>query len=110
MIATQITDGEAVSIVGHIYTLFCRVFGPSNINVTSYQWIKNDHPIEDQSGPTLVFSPLALCDAGLYRCKTVVNSRVQTSEEFTIRFNNNLTLSGWLDCDATTIQSNFYII
>ena len=68
-------SGPAVSInaaanvaIGYDFVLNCNVLG---LSITTYEWTK-DGVLLDETGPTLLFSPLRLCDAGQYTC--TVNS------------------------------------
>ena len=58
-------------IIGRNYTLNCNYSG---VNIPVYQWQKDSMMWEDETGPTLLFSPLKLSHAGLYTCSIGVNT------------------------------------
>ena len=74
IITHHLSSGPAVSInaanaaIGYDFALNCTVLG---LNVTTYEWSKDGISL-NETGPTLFFSPLRLCDAGQYSC--TVNS------------------------------------
>ena len=78
LVSVSITDDEATPTLGQCYVLTCSVF---EANVTTYQWIKDEIIILNETSPTLSFQPLELSDAGLYTCDIDVNS---TSDNSTV--------------------------
>ena len=64
----MISDGGAYPKVGQSYTLTCNV----TINVTIYQWRKNNEILQGEVEETLRFSSLNLSSAGQYTCEVSV--------------------------------------
>ena len=79
-------------------TLTCDVLGADRLNPTiAYQWIRNGETIQDGSSSILNLAPLQLSQAGVYTCRTTVNSNLLSSN---IQINADNT-------QTVTIESEF---
>ena len=67
-LSSTVSINAANGSIGYDFALNCTVLG---LNITTCEWSK-DGILLNQTGPTLFFSPLRLCDAGQYSC--TVNS------------------------------------
>ena len=68
-ISVDISGSSATPVIGQQFTLTCNVLGT---NATVYQWSK-DGVANSESGQTLSFTRLSLCDAGEYTCNITFN-------------------------------------
>ena len=86
-----ITTSGGTLIAGQSHRLTCEVSGgDTTIMTTSYQWLKNDQIINDQTSSTLSFSPLSEADTGQYNCRGTRGSSTDTSNTVVITVNGEL--------------------
>ena len=123
---TVTVNGDQANVfVGDKYMLTC-----SHSHFTgdvTYQWIKDNSTIKNETGSTLSFSSLKLSDAGRYYCQVTINStkycgvmdislestvhacmQVSLLVWQTIKFSNADTEIICINCAAITVANNLY--
>ncbi len=69
--------------VGVNHSLTCNASGGASMTYT-YQWLRYDGDIVDETSSTVSFSPLREADVGRYNCRVSVGSLTITSESVVI--------------------------
>ncbi len=73
--------GASDLMIGDTITLFPGVSGTHPL---TYQWLKNDQPIQDASTPTLTLASVTLADSGQYKLKVTNGSGSVTTAPATL--------------------------
>ena len=68
----RITGGGSTFTAGQNHTLTCQVSGGSANMMASYQWLKNDGILSNQTSRNISFSPLKESDSGQYSCQATM--------------------------------------
>ncbi len=79
----MITGGGGVFTAGTSHSLTCTACGGASMTYT-YQWLRYDGDINDETSSTISFSPLREADVGRYNCRVSVGSMTITSENVVI--------------------------
>ncbi len=67
-LVVMITGGGGVLTVGTSHSLTCTASGGASMTYT-YQWLRYDGDIVNETSPTISFSPLREADVGRYNCR-----------------------------------------
>ena len=77
-VSVNINTSRATPVVGEDLTLTCIVSGATD---ATYKWWKDDSVLETESGQTLSFTPVSLCDAAQYTCGITFNGVMYNATE-----------------------------
>ncbi len=75
----MITGGGGMFTVGASHSLTCTASGGASMTYT-YQWLRYDGDIFNQTSSTIFFSPLRETDVGRYNCRVSDGSTNITSD------------------------------
>ncbi len=78
-LVVMITGGGGVFTVGASHSLTCTASGGASMTYT-YQWLRYDGDIVDETSSSISFSPLREADVGRYNCRVSDNSMITTSD------------------------------
>ncbi len=79
----MITGGVGVFTVGSNHNRTCTASGGASMTYT-YQWLRYDGDIVNETSPTIFFSPLREADVGRYNCRVSDDSLNITSDGIVI--------------------------
>ncbi len=87
----MITGGGGMFTVGANHSLTCTASGGESMTYT-YQWLRYDEDIVNETSSTISFSPLREADVGQYNCRVSDGSMNTTSDSMVINVEGECNL------------------
>ena len=82
-VEVTIANNSNTQHAGENYTLTCTVSGGGTDN-PSYQWLKNDSYLTNETAETLSFTPLTQRNSSEYACEATKSHRVVKSDSIDV--------------------------
>ena len=81
-LVVTVTGNGSKLTAGENHTLTCQISYGENTTTMgySYQWLKNDGNLNNQTSSILFFSPLKESDSGRYSCQVMRDNSTTTSK------------------------------